>query len=147
MAKKTSATKTRLGATRSQPARQPSADNSTSNSKPTAEPAPKKPAPAAGIEVRVRDLYRQLADELHKASPAAHSKESDLHIALARFLADDKLNRVISQLEEIARECPGTVEGSKADAAIQALKAGSACSSSSPSASLPSAEKPLADDA
>lgn len=135
MAKKIFAAKARQGAARSQAAKPPAVESSHSNSKPA--PAPAKPAPSARIEDRVRELYRHLAGGA--ADP--HSKESDLQIALARFLADDKLNRVISQLEEIARECPGTVEGTKADAAIQALKAGAACASSSHAS-----EKPAVDD-
>jgi hypothetical protein len=110
MAKKSATVKSREGNHRS-PATPVAAQQSVA-----------EPVRSSRTEEKVLALYHELGTQLKKTDAPGQTKEVELHIALARYLADDKLNRVISQLEEVARECPGTAEGMKADAAIHALR-------------------------
>lgn len=85
-----------------------------------------EPAPLPRLDDQVRSLQRQIDDKLQqmqKSNLIPAAKDVELRVALAKYLADEKLTGVLEVLEQIVKDCPGTIEAEKAAAALLALKA------------------------
>lgn len=84
-----------------------------------------EPAPLPKLDDQVRNLQRQIEDRLQQMQESKlvpFMKDVELRFALAKYLAEEKLANVLSVLEEVVKECPGTAEAEKATAAIEALR-------------------------
>lgn len=84
-----------------------------------------EPRNAAGSRESFNDEIRRLREKLEDLTlqnePAA--RDVALLKAFDKYLASDKLSRIITELEEFAKQSPGTDEATRAAAAIQLLKA------------------------
>lgn len=75
----------------------------------------------------VRKLHNRLKQRISgqgKGDEPVAQREVELEVALAKYLADGEITKIISALEKILISAPGSREAEKAAAAIQVLKSG-----------------------
>jgi hypothetical protein len=81
----------------------------------------------ASLDDDVRKLHDRLKQRISgqgKGDEPVAQREVELEVALAKYLADGEITKVISVLEKILISAPGSSEAEKAAAAIQVLKSG-----------------------
>lgn len=89
-----------------------------------------QPADFAQVVNQFKDELTIRIETTREAAP----KDIELMKALDKYLADDKLDSIIKQLEQVKATFPGTDEANKAEGAIQVLKGRETAPTYNPSA-------------
>lgn len=105
----------------SPPVRQRAAEVSEPPRQRTPEVVGRQPG-AAGFRESFNDEIQRLRDKLAE-NPDPQPRDAALLKALDKYIASDKLSKIIMDLEAFAKQAPETDEAKKAIEAVQLLKA------------------------